>query len=323
MLVAAAALISCAAASAQTVKTTIALPGLPERVAVNYVTNRIYVTVPSFGGPTDSLVVIDGKTDRIIQTISIPPIGFEVKVDLLTNHIYVAGCYTDQNENSVCEVAAVNGFSDKVERTVPITSTPGNGIQGLAINPITSAVYVANASDNVVDVFYWGSSTINKTINLDGASPYGMAVDPFRRQLYVTLGNNQVAIVNSKTNTLINTVTTTGASDVSVSVDELTGNVFVPDNSFGPSTLAILTSAGAPVATVKVGNTPFGVDVDPFTKLAFVANTQDGTVSVVNTATNAVNTTVPVNAAFVALNPFTEKVYVADQDATVTVLTEK
>lgn len=320
---AAATVLTCLAASAQTVKTTIALPGLPERVSVNYVTNKIYVAIPSFGGPTDTLVVIDGKTDTIVKTVPIPPIGFEVKVDVLTNRVYVAGCYMEANGTNLCGVAVINGRTDQLERIVPITWTPGNGIQGIAVNPITSAIYIANASDNEVDVFYWGSSVINARISLGGASPYGMAVDPFRNQLYITLGDNQVAIVNDLTNTVIKTVTTTGSSDVSLNVDYLTGNVFIPDNSFGLSTVAVVSSTGQPVATVPVGNTPFGVDVDPFTNLAFVSNTQDGTLSVINGSTNTVTKTLPVNGAFISLNPFTEKAYIAGQDATLTVVTEK
>ena len=49
---------------AQTVQGTIALPGLPEQVAVNPFTNRIYVAVPNFGAePYDYLTVINGKTE--------------------------------------------------------------------------------------------------------------------------------------------------------------------------------------------------------------------------------------------------------------------
>ena len=73
--IAAIAVSLCAAASAQSIKTTIPLSGLPEGLAVDYFTNRIYVALPSFGGPTDSLAVIDGKSDTVIATITFPPIG--------------------------------------------------------------------------------------------------------------------------------------------------------------------------------------------------------------------------------------------------------
>ncbi len=64
-------------ASANHVKGTINLPGLPADIAVNNLTNRIYVAIPSFGGPTDTLAVIDGTTDTLINSISIPTVGIK------------------------------------------------------------------------------------------------------------------------------------------------------------------------------------------------------------------------------------------------------
>src|SRR6476620_8453825 len=59
---------------------------------------------------------------------------------------------------------------------------------------------------------------------------------------------------------------------------------------------AVPASAGGytVTATIPVGSSPRAVAVDPATHTAYVTNTGDGTVSVIDAATNAVTATIPV-----------------------------
>jgi hypothetical protein len=56
-----------------------------------------------------------------------------------------------------------------------------------------------------------------------------------------------------------------------------------------------------------------------------VANPGDDDASVIDGTTNTVKTTVPVSSLFLAVNPFTHKVYIAPADPvpSLTVMTEK
>ncbi len=66
-----------------------------------------------------------------------------------------------------------------------------------------------------------------------------------------------------------------------------------------------------------------GVDVDPFTNLAFVASTALDDITVIDGATNKVKAVVSgVPASYVAVNYVSRKVYVSGRVG-VTVLTEK
>lgn len=322
ILLAASAILFTTAAGAQTVKSTIALPSLPEGIAVNYGTNRIYVALPSFGGPNDSIAVIDGRTDNVIGSISIPPIGYVVAADVLRDKIYVGGCYQDDEGNNYCKVAVINGINNKVEQVIPITTTEGNGIQGLAVNLLTGALYISNASDNVVDVIENPAKPKVTTISLNDQSPVGLAVNSFSGQLYVALSSNSVDMIDTYHGNKL-TAATVGESNGEVAVDLSNGEVLVTNTIVGPSTLGVLDHAGNVLANVAVGNTPFGVDVDSLTHLAFVSNTLDQTVSVVNDKTNAVIATLPVTGYFVAVNPLTQKVYVGGQSNVITVVSEK
>jgi DNA-binding beta-propeller fold protein YncE len=77
------------------------------------------------------------------------------------------------------------------------------------------------------------------------------------------------------------------------------------------------------LANVTVGNTPYGIDVDLSTNLAFVADTQDESVAVIDGNTNTTTEYLPVTGVYVAVNPVTSKVYVTGQSNSLTVLNEK
>jgi len=311
-----------ACANAQTVKGVINLSGAPEGIAVDYLTNTIYAAVPSFGGPTDTLAVIDGIKDKVIKNISIPPVGYQVAVDVVLDRIYVGGCYTDNNGNNVCEVAVVNGLTNKLVNTIFITNTEGYGIQGLAVNALTGKLYVANASDNVIDVVDCLSSKISSVISLDGESPSNITVNPFANKLYVALATNLVDVIDTTQNAITATPTV-GTVNQGIAVNWLTGNVFVTNNIFGISTVGVLNGSGSLITNVTAGNTPFGVDLDLITNLAFVTNTTDFSLSVIDGRTNTVKETLPVSGTYVAVNPLTSKVYVSGQTNIVTVVKEK
>ena len=76
-------------------------------------------------------------------------------------------------------------------------------------------------------------------------------------------------------------------------------------------------------ATVPVGERPYQVAVDPGSHTVYVANSDDGTVSVIDTSTRTVTATVPVgkHPGGVAVDPGNHTVYVPNySDNTVSVI---
>ncbi|MGD0477195.1 MAG: right-handed parallel beta-helix repeat-containing protein, partial [Nitrososphaerales archaeon] len=74
-----------------------------------------------------------------------------------------------------------------------------------------------------------------------------------------------------------------------------------------------------------VGSAPTGLAVNPTTNLVYVANSGDGTVTVIDGATNTVDPVTPAipvgyNPTGVAVDPATNLVYVANNDGTVSVI---
>jgi YVTN family beta-propeller protein len=314
---------SIAFANAQSVKGTIALPGQPAQLAVDALCNRIYVAVPNFGAlPYDYLTIIDGKTDTVIKTIQIPPVAVAVAVDPFKGLVYVGGTYQDSNGVTQSQVAVVNAVTEKVVKTISVSTTPGDGILGLAVNDLNGNLYVSNGSDYEVDVI--SNFAVQSRIATTG-EPYGIAVNPFLNNIYVARLDGNVSVINGKTNA-ITTTTPFGVSDAGIAANIVTGNVFTTNLVGYPNngTVGAFNQAASLQATIPVGYYPFGIDVDFGTNLVFVANSQSSTVSVINGSTNAVTSTLPVSALFIAANPVSEKVYAtSSSSASVTVINEK
>lgn len=307
---------------AQSVKTTITLPNLPEQLATDAVHNRIYAAVPNFGSESfDYLTVIDGHSDKVLRNIQIPPIAYAVAVNPFTDRIYVGGTYVDNNGVDQSEVVEICGNEGKVNRTIHISSTTGDGILGLAVNLFTDELYVSNGSDDEIDVVR--SGVVSKRISLPG-EPFGVAVNPLTSQIYAALQNGNVSVINAKTKAITAT-TAIGASNAGIAVDLKNGDVYTTNLVFAESsTVGVLSGTGAVVTNVSVGNSPIGIDVDPLTGLVFVANSQDGTVNVIQASTNIVSSTLPVSGLFLTANFASEKVYVGSiSSPSVTVISEK
>jgi YVTN family beta-propeller protein len=309
------------AAVAQTVKTQITFSQPIAGIAADPITNRIYVVAPSFGGTTDTLAVINSSTDAIVQNIPVPVGAYLPAVNIVTNRIYVASCNYNEDPTP-CFVTVVDGKKGKVLTQIPVTTTSGNGIQGITVDPVTDKIYVANGNDDVIDVINGATNKITGTLGVSGGSPYGLAINPFNHRLYVPLASDALEVIDVCKRTVIAT-TTFGGNTSFAAVNWATGNVFVTDSVFGPSTTGVFDKNGAVLAAVPVGDTPYGVDVDPVTNLAFVASTGLNNITVIDGSSNTVKATVSgVPANFVAVNFVAAKAYVAG-DNVVTVLTEK
>ena len=312
------------AVNAQSIKDVISFPNATLGITANPVTNKIYVVAPTNnGGTTDKLAVIDGSKDALLQNIAVPVGASFATVDYVANRIYVAGCNYNITP-SPCTVAVVNGTTNAIIKTIPITTTPGFGLTGIVANPLNGLVYVANGNDNVIDIID-GCKDQDKligTIGLNGNSPSAIAINPFLNRLYVPFGTSLTAVVDAQKEKIL-AMTNYGTTTVGAVANILTGHVFVTDAEFGPSTTGVFDKNGAVLAGLPVDDAPLGIDVDPVTNLAFVASTALDSVTVIDGSANTVKTILSgIPASYIAVNVGTEKVYVSGRIG-LTVLTEK
>ncbi|MDE1863548.1 MAG: hypothetical protein KGI33_11640 [Thaumarchaeota archaeon] len=176
----------------------IPMGGIPQDIAVNPVTDKIYAVIGSYPRPrADSAVdVIDGTNDTIVKEISLAEMGkkppemifnamqggktykiwpVQVAVNPRTDRIYVSDWnYGDGG------VTVIDGRTDKVVNA--ITGLDG-GSYGIGVDPETGRIYVDNVQYGykapyqvtVIDG-YTGKILANVTIGLRG--PHGVSTIP-------------------------------------------------------------------------------------------------------------------------------------------------
>ncbi len=195
----------------------------PHCVATNDATNRVYVGVD--GG----LMVINGETDQVIAEI---PLGYDVvalAVNPLTNRIYAAIYGKNVTVFDGSSNLKVGSISEGLYYSYE-----------LAINPVTTLVYVADWSTfvGVPDYVrvYNGENFQSVTSVALGISAnferVGVAVNPNTNKVYATwTGNDSLFMMDGNTHLITKNVIPSYASEI-VMVNSNTNRVYV-----GPAAL--------------------------------------------------------------------------------------
>jgi YVTN family beta-propeller protein len=232
-------------------------------------------------------------------------------------------------------VSVIDAASNKVVATIPVGGFP----QAVATTPDGAHAYVANSFDNTVSVIETASNTVVETIPV-GSAPSGVAVTPDETRsyedddgshqplAYVTNGgDNTVSVIDTASNTVVATIpvgnTPTGVAITSDGTHAYVGNFF--DDSVSVietgSNTVVDTIPGLRLPT-ELAITPNGTQWNerndrrhPF---AYVANSADfshDTISVIDTTSNKVVATIPVEqlAYGVAITPDGTHAYVTNE----------
>ena len=283
---------------------------LPNAAAVDRATNTVYVTANPTRGTTTkpgSVYVINGGTCNARVTSGCgqaPPIvtvgsgPIDVVVDTVTKSVFVVN--QEDSTVSIVDEAICNArHTAGCSQHPPVVETgfdPGY----LDVELATNTVYVANQDENTVSVLNGGACTLNHQSGCRHEAPT------------TTVGGDPWGIA---TNLNTDTVYVTSQSDNDLSVIN-----------------AVACNAGHRRGcdrlwpTVATGAFPSALAVNRHTDTVYVANTADGTVSVIDGATcnahvtwgcrKAAATVVVGNGPFaLAVNEATNTVYVANGDA--------
>jgi YVTN family beta-propeller protein len=314
-------------------------------LAVNPVTNKIYVANYCGNDPTcastGTVTVIDGGT-LATQTVSVGVKPDYVAVNSVTNKIYVVNrCGNDLTCSSTGTVTVIDGATLSIQ-TISVGVYPYQ----LAVNSVTNKIYVANCNDLGCDVLGTvtvidGATLSTQTVTV-GYAPWGVAVNPVTNKVYVAnaCGNDPYCSSNG-TVTVIDGVTLSTQTVImdfepfDVGINTVTNKIYV-DNFCGTDWTCtigtVLAIDGATLSTqrIVVGTFPYDVQVNSATNQTYVANAcgndpncaSKGTVTVID-GTTLSTSTVAVGASPIAeaVDAATNKIYVANwcgQDPTCT-----
>ncbi|MEO8673255.1 MAG: Ig-like domain repeat protein [Tahibacter sp.] len=247
-------------------------PTGPIGVAVSPDGMRVYVASQN----AHSIEAIDALTNTVTATLPLASDPFGVAVSPDGTRAYVALSGNDT-------VAVIDTASFSVIGTIAVGSSP----RGLTVTPNGAKVYVSNQSGWSVSVIDAATNTVVSTLPAGGV-PTGVAVSPDGTRVYAaTQFGNGLTIINTATDTLLPAVPMGQARGVAVAPN---GRVYVTHDD-QVSVLDPLTQTI--IATLDVGDTPYGISISTDGTRAYVANVHSAFVSVIDTASNSVIASVP------------------------------
>jgi YVTN family beta-propeller protein len=232
---------------------TIRVGSNPQFLAVDERTHTVYVA----NSGSNTLSVIDARSQRVRATVHVGPAPFTVAVNDATRSVYVSdlGAHTvSVIDARRCSALVVTGCARRPV-DVNVGETPG----GIAVNARTDTIYVTGEVTNDVSVI--DGRTCNARVTTGcrrlpvhvraGLGARGIAVDEATDTVYVAnTADNTVSVIDgSRCNAAIHAgcgrppaVAGVGLSPRRVAVDEKTSTVYV-------------TNAGSDTVTMLDGRT--------------------------------------------------------------------
>jgi YVTN family beta-propeller protein len=315
--------------------------GFPTGIALNPVTNTIYVG----NGTTGTLSLINGKKCNAgdaggcgqhvtAVTAGTDPIG--IAVNGTTNTVYVA--------NASGTVAVVSGRTCDAANmsrchVQPATVRVGANPQFLAVDQTTNTIYVANSSANTVSVIDGSTRRVRATVPV-GPLPFTLTVNEATSSVYVTdLGAATISVIDARACNAANVngcghkpiVVNVGQTPGGIAVNTRTDTIYVTGefsndvSVIDGKTCNARTTSGCRQTPVHVlaGAGARGIAVNEVTNTVYVANTAANTVSVINGATcnatehsgcgqKAAVAPVGISPRRVAVDPVTNTIYVTN-----------
>jgi YVTN family beta-propeller protein len=208
-----------------TVIADVPIGGFPAGVAVDAGTQTVYVL-----NGNNTVSVIDERTNTVTATVTIGygPFAFGggVAVDPTTRTVYAA---SENTEGSVAPenastVTVIDGNTDEVMTKIAVGGNPS----GVAVDPSSHTVYVANGLDNTLSVIDENTHTVTATLAA-GHLPLGVAVDPTTHTVYLpSNGDRTVLVIDGRTSTL--TTAVPGDAPDGIGIDSTTHTVYVTNN---------------------------------------------------------------------------------------------
>ena len=298
---------------------------LSKSVAVLNREHRVVASIPLPDHPKNLLMEADGKQLIVSQrggSVSV------VDTDAYTVKTLQDRCVSDvvvspdgryvyavhrqaSGRRDADVVAAIDIASGTTVFKIPI-----NDVAGLAISPAGTLLYAVSYDRRtyyqypagrltIIDV---ASGTVADAIAV-GACPETAAVSPDGTLLSIThYDTRSVSMVNVASGA----VTAVGLRDAPL------GMMFTPDGTRvyvgNEHSLTAIDTTTADACDLVSGDLPRGLQLSPDGKHAYSANFGDGTISVIDTITNAITATLDVlsHPEAMAVSPDGERVYVGD-----------
>ncbi|MGW8958867.1 YVTN family beta-propeller repeat protein, partial [Paenibacillus sp. NPDC055715] len=188
--------------------------------------------------------------------------------------------------------------------------TVGSEPNSAAFNPNGTQVFVTNRASGTVSVINPATDTVVGTITV-GSQPHGVAFNSDGSKAYVAnMGGNTLSVINTATLTVTGTI-----SVLSRPVAMVVAGQKLYLTQSGVSKVAVVDFTNDTIISqITVGNSPYGLSVNPAGTKIYVADQGNNAVSVINVVDNTVEATVTVDRfpSATEVSPDGSRVYVAN-----------
>lgn len=239
---------------------TVVVGGFPQGIAVNSVTNQIYVAL--FSGTASTVSVIDGNTNTVVT--SIPVSGAEyVAVNATTNRIYAS-----DSDNTV---RVIDGASNSVIATVSFSGVLGE----LAVDAGRNLIYVSVVgAPPTIGVIDGATDSIVNTITVSQAGYLpGLAVDSTLNQIYASDSQKmKLFVIDGSTSDVTATISLTGAGNPKYVAVGTGHQVLVADANVGRGGIFFINgSTKTLTGSLFLEYSPWGLAVNNVTREIYAA----------------------------------------------------
>jgi YVTN family beta-propeller protein len=168
----------------------------------------------------------------------------------------------------------------------PVGLGPGSRPRGIAIAPDGDTAWVADFGSNAVSVINTATNTVLGAPIEVGKEPDGIAISPDGEAALVAQKGGEVSILSTATRALIGKVSDP-LGPAQIAVGPRGGRAFVTNSNASSVTAFNPVNGQVAGAPISVGAQPSGIAVGPSGALAYAAGFGDGTLTPINTATDA------------------------------------
>jgi YVTN family beta-propeller protein len=305
--------------------TSIDIGGPANAVAFDRTTHLAYVLMANVSNY--AVVGVDGVARSIARKITwSDPFSFYKRIAVDPGSKVYVGDYQNGTIQVVDISTSTLAFLTKI--TTPIYA------EGIAVDPSSHLLYVADGPDNLVNVF--NSSGVKQSPINVLRHPVAIAIDPASSRAYVANNyTDSLSVVNTQQNTVAG-VFPLGATDFGLAWDSVNKRIyaanFVSDavSVIDATTRKLTASWGSggsswpagtkPSSSVSGGKTPqrgggtWAVAADPGVQQLYALNATDGTLTVFSTVDGSIKAQVTLgktDAGVVAVNLTTNMVYIS------------
>jgi YVTN family beta-propeller protein len=283
----------CTSARADWITKTITPGSQPRGVAINPVTNKIYVTNESSGNVT----VIDGTTNAT-TTVACGSWPQGIDVNPVTNQIYLV--------NAISSTATIIDGATNDTSIVPV----GSSAYTIAVNPATNKAYAVNGGSNSVTVI--DGSTLTTTTVAVGSSPRYAAINPVTNQIYVVnRSGNSVTVIDGATNAT--TTVAVGANPQGVVVNAATNKIYVAN--YNSNTVTEIDGTTNDTVSIATAAGPGPMAVNPATNKIYVGCSANRVMLIDGATRDTVGIAAGAFIGSISVNPVTNKIYVVNSGA--------